>query len=246
MKRLFALAGAFPFLAALHAEERCPVEVKLLLPASTTRAVIASLGFGNEARTRVYLFDTDTLDLLTQGVIIRVRKGGKSDLTVKVRLPKEKQKIANSPSSDQFPCEIDRTRSAANTSFAVARKYAALEVPENGKGIYNLLNTSQIRLLHEAQVSIDWARVMRIASIKSTKWETTTQSPAGSLTLELWEWSAGEVLELSTRVESEAEVSKLADLERLLKINNLSLSASQDTKTNTVLETLAGGTSSPR
>jgi hypothetical protein len=246
LKRLFALIGAFQSLAALHAEERCPVEVKLLLPASTTGAVIASLGFGNETRTRVYLFDTDALDLLTQGVIIRVRKGGKSDLTVKVRLPKEKQKIDSSASGEQFPCEIDRTRTAANTSFAVARKYEAIKVPESGTDIYNLLNTSQIRLLHEAQVSIDWARVMRIASIKSTKWETTTQSPSGSLTLELWEWSAGKVLELSTKVESEAEMSKLADLERLLKVNNLSLSASQDTKTNTVLETLAGRTSRPK
>lgn len=230
----------------MHAEERCPVEVKLLLPASTTRAVIAALGFGNETRTRVYLYDTDALDLLTQGVIIRVRKGGKGDLTVKVRLPEEKQKIANSASSEPFPCEIDRTKSAADTSYAVMRKYEAIKVPANGKSIYNLLNTSQIRLLHEAQVSIDWGRVVRIASIESTKWETTTQSPSGSLTLELWEFSAGKVLELSSKVRPEAEMSKLADLERLLKINNLSLSASQDTKTNTVLETLADRTSKPR
>jgi hypothetical protein len=220
----------------VHAEERCPVEVKLLLPSSTARAVIASLGFGNETRTRVYLFDTDALDLLTQGVIIRVREGVKSDLTVKVRLPKEKQKIENARSGEQFPCEVDRTRSEANTSYAVARKYEAIKVPENGKGIYNLLNASQIRLLHEAQVSIDWVRVIRIASINSTKWETTAQSPSGSLALELWEWSAGNVLELSAKVQSKAGTSKLADLERLLKMNNLSLSASQDTKTNMVLK----------
>jgi hypothetical protein len=207
--------------------------------------VIAALGFGNERRTRVYLFDTDALDLLTQGVIIRVRTGVKSDLTVKVRLPKEKQRIGNSVSGEQFPCEIDRTRSAANTSFAVARKYEGMKVPGNGTGIYKLLNASQIRLLQAAQVSIDWARVTRIASIKSTQWQATTQSPSARLTLELWEWPAGKVLELSTKVEPEAEMSTLADLERLLKNNNLSLSTNQDTKTNTVLETLAERTPRP-
>jgi len=208
--------------------------------------VIASLGFGNETRARVYLFDTDALDLLTQGVIIRVRVGVKSDVTVKVRLPKEEQKIDNSRSTEQFPCEIDRTRSEAITSYAVARKYQAIEVPQNGEGIYDLLTASQTRLLHEAQVSIDWARVVRIASIESTKWETTTQSPSGGLTLELWEWSAGKVLELSAKVDSAGEMSKLADLERLLKINDLSLSAIQDTKTNTVLESVADRASRPR
>ena len=85
-----------------------------------------------------------------------------------------------------------------------------------------------------------------MADINSTKWETTAQSPSGQLALELWEWPAGKVLELSAKVESDAGASKHAELERLVKMNSLSLSASQDTKTSVVLHTLADHTSPPR
>jgi hypothetical protein len=247
LKRVFALIWAILFLApALHAEEKCPVEIKLLLSPPTTQTVIASLGFENETMARVYLFDTDALDLSKQGVIIRVRQGAKNDLTVKVRLPKGSQQVDNPRLRERFPCEIDRTQAGANTSYAVARKYKATKVPQIGNDIYSLLSASQIKLLHEAQVSIDWARVMRIANINSTTWETTAQSPSGKLALELWEWSAGKILELSAKVESDAEASKYAQLEQLVKMKNLSLSASQDTKTSMVLETVADHTSPPR
>jgi hypothetical protein len=187
----------------------------------------------------VYLFDTDALDLLTQGVILRIREGAKNDLTVKVRLPHETHTPEGSGLSEQFPCEVDRTRSEASTSYAVAQKYEVTNVPTNGQHVYKRLNASQTHLLQETQVSIDWSRVKRIASINSTRWKTTSQSPSGGLALELWEWSAGKVLELSAKVEPEAETAKLADLEALLKTNNLPLSTSQDTKTRMVLETLA-------
>jgi hypothetical protein len=247
MVQLFALIGAILFLApALHAEEHCPIEVKLLLSPATTQTVIASLGFENETSGRVYLFDTDALDLLMQGVIVRVRQGAKNDLTVKVRLPKGSQQDDNSRLREQFPCEVDRTRAGANLSYAVGRKYEATKVSEIGNDLYGLLSVSQIKLLHEAQVSIDWGRVMRIADINSTKWETTAQSPSGKLALELWEWPAGKILELSAKIGSDAEASKYAELERLVKRKNLSLSPGQDTKTSMVLETLAAHTSPPR
>jgi hypothetical protein len=245
--RIFALIWSILFLVpVLHAKETCSAEVKFLLSPPTTQTVIASLGFENETVAKVYFFDTDALDLSNQGVIIRVRQGAKNDLTVKVRLPKGGQPVDSSRLREQFPCEIDRTRAGASTSYAVARKYKATMVPEIGNDIYSLLSASQIKLLHEAQVSIDWARVMRIASINSTKWETKAPSPSGKLALELWEWPAGKILELSAKVESDAEASKYAQLERLVKMNNLSLSASQDTKTRMVLETLADHTSRPR
>jgi len=240
LKQVFALIAAILLFApALRAQDKCPVEVKLLLSPPTTQAVIASLGFVNERTGRVYLFDTVGLDLLTQGVIVRVRQGAKNDLTVKVRLPQRNQPVDNSRFRNRFPCEIDRTRAGAYTSYAVGRKYAATKVPEFGNDIYSLLSASQLELLREAQVSIDWARVTRVASINSITWETTAQSPSGKLALELWEWPAGKVLELSAKAGSDAEASKYAELERLVKMNNLSPSASQDTKTSIVLQTLA-------
>jgi hypothetical protein len=240
MKQVCALIGAAVILApALHAQEKCPAEVKLLLSPATPQTVTASLGFGGETMTRVYLYDTEALELLTQGVIIRVRQGAKNDLTVKVRLPNENQRIDKSRLRDRFPCEIDRTQSVTTISYAVARKYVATKVPEMGNDIYSLFNASQIKLLQQAQVSIDWALVTRIADITSTKWQTAARLPSEKLALELWEWPAGRVFELSARVAADAEASKLAELERLVKMHNLPLSTSQDSKTGMVLETLA-------
>ena len=205
MNWVFALIGMILFLCpGVRAEESCPVEIKLLLSPLTTQTVIASLGFKNEAAGRVYFFDTDALDLLMQGVIVRVRQGANNDLTVKVRLPKGDPKV-DSRLRERFPCEIDRNQSGASTSYAIKRRYKATKVPENGSDIYRLLSVSQKELLHEARISLDLVRVVRMADINSTKWETTAQSPFGQLALELWEWPAGKVLELSAKVESNAE-----------------------------------------
>jgi hypothetical protein len=54
----FAFIGAVLSLGfALHGNEKCPAEVKLLLSPPTIETVIASLGFGKETAGRVYFFD---------------------------------------------------------------------------------------------------------------------------------------------------------------------------------------------
>jgi len=238
-KRVFAFACALLFLSpALQAEETCPVEVKLLLSPPTIQTVIASLNFGKETVTQVYFFDTDALDLLKQGVIVRVRQGADNDLTVKMRVPEGNQQVDTTQLREHFPCEIDRTGAGEDTDYSVRCKYKAPQVPETGIDISRLLSSPQERLLREARVSIDWVRVMRIANIKSTKWETTAQSPFRKLALELWEWSAGSILEISTKVSPDSGAATYAELQRLLKMKGLSLSAEQGTKTRAVLETL--------
>jgi hypothetical protein len=244
--RAFGFTCALLFLSCLlQAQENCPVEVKLLLSPPTIQTVIASLGFEKETATRVYFFDTDALDLLKQGVIVRVRQGADNDVTVKVRLS-EDNKVDTSQLHEHFPCEIDLTGAGENTSYAIRRKYKTPQVPEKGKEIFSLLSPPQERLLRDARVSIDWDRVKRIANIESTKWETTTQPPFRKLALELWEWQAGNILEVSTKVGSEAGQTTYAELQRLVRMKSLLLSTSQGTKTRMVLETLTHPTSTPR
>jgi hypothetical protein len=240
MKRSFALIAAilmFPGPAA-QAQEKCPVEVKFLLSTATETA-IASFGFKKETRGRVYFFDTDSLDLLAQGVIVRVRQGANNDLTVKLRRPQGDRGVEDSGLGGRFPCEIDRTRAGAVVSYAVRRQYKTNNLPVSGGDIHDLLSASQNELLHASQVSIDWARVKRIAEISLTKWETPAESASGKLALELWEWRAGKLLEVSAKASHAAEASKYAELERLLRAKDLSLSANQDVKTSVMLETLA-------
>jgi hypothetical protein len=237
-----ALMAVLMFLAVtVRAEEACPVEVKLLLSPPSIQTVIASFDFKQQKGGRVYFFDTQALDLLTRGVIVRIRQGGSNDLTIKVRRPDGSQRDNGSPLHDQFPCEIDRTQAGAATSYAVKRKYSAARVPDTGIDIYNLLSAPQKKLLQEAQVSVDWAHVKRIVTINATKWQTSVESPFGALALERWDWPKGSILELSARAAPSAGLSQYAELERLIQTKSLSLSNSQETKTSKVLQSLSNG-----
>src|SRR5271168_2770060 len=93
--------------SGLHAQENCNVEVKLLLLPAETQAAVAALRGTKERPGRIYFFDTDKLDLLSQGAIVRLRQGAKSDLTVKLRLPNGNKFSAPSERPAGFKCEVD-------------------------------------------------------------------------------------------------------------------------------------------
>jgi hypothetical protein len=240
---VFGVLGFCLLLSPVYAQEKCPVEVKFLLSSPEAQPVIAALSFKKKTESRIYFFDTQSLSLLTQGAIIRIRQGANNDLTVKFRSPKGDSAQDNALLRALFPCEIDRTRARADTSYAVARQYRAAKLPDSGTEVRRVLSSSQQKLLAEAGIQIDWDHVVKIASIRSTKWQTAAQSPYGKLALELWEWSAGKILELSSKAPSASAASKYTEVEDLLKANGLSLNANQATKTTTVLESLANHSS---
>jgi hypothetical protein len=227
--------------SGLQAAEECPVEVKLLLAPPTLQNVIESLNFEGETSGRTYFFDTDELDLLRQGVIVRVRQGANNDLTLKVRLP-EKNEQADDPNlHSHFHCEIDKSGEGENISYSARRKYKVARLPERGTDISTQFSPPQARLLRAAGGSIDWDRVVRIADIKSTKWETSLQ-PFRNLSLELWEWPTGSILEISTKVGPDERQSMFEELKRLVKKKNLTLNSRQGTKTSMVLEAITHST----
>jgi hypothetical protein len=81
----------------------------------------------------------------------------------------------------------------AHVSYSFASGYKA-RVPETGKEVRKLLSAPAN--LHQADVSIDWDQVKRVAAIDSAKW-TTSRDRYGRLA-RTWNWPEG-VLELSTR-----------------------------------------------
>lgn len=238
MRAFVFICAVLSLTSTLRAAEECSVEVKLLLPPPTIQLVIGSLGFQKQAAGRVYFFDTGDLELLKQGVIVRVRQGANNDITVKVRVPGGEGQIGASPLRQQFPCETNRTRDGEDTDYSVGRKYTVQQVPEMGSDISSVLSPLQRRLLREAGASIDWSRVKRIADVKVTKWEGTALSPFSKLTLEMWDWSTGNILELSAKVKPDAGPSKYAELQRLVDMKGLASSPSQGAKTTIVLETV--------
>jgi hypothetical protein len=235
---LFFSCGMFLCCGGLHAQENCNVEVKLLLSPTETQAAVVALGGTKETPGRVYFFDTDALDLLSQGAIVRLRKGARRDLTVKLRPPNGKGFFASSENAADFKCEIDLTGEGANPSYSITSRFAAEQLPQTGYDVSRLLSPGQMMLLNDAKVSADWARVKRIAEISSTDWRTQPQAHVGKLTLELWEWPGGKALELSTKVSSDRGSSTYTELQQLVKKKQLAMSPDQRAKTSIALEAI--------
>lgn len=214
------------------------MEVKLLLSPDETQAAVAALRARKEVAGRIYFFDTDKLDLLSQGAIVRLRQGAKRDLTTKFRPPNGKKLLASTQAGAEFKCEVDLTGEGATSSYSITRQLAPEELPQSGSDVSRLFSSAQIKLFKDAHVSVDWSRVKRIAEITSTDWQTHSQPQVGKLTLELWEWPAGKVLELSTKVASDAGSSAYTTLEQLVRAKQLALSPEQRVKTTIALEAI--------
>jgi hypothetical protein len=236
---IFFLCAAISFCSASHAQERCSAEVKLLLSPMETQPARSALNFTKEVAGFVYFFDTDSLDLHANGVILRLRRGPDSDLTVKLRLPKGKKFFATAGDHEDFKCERDFTGDGAQLSYSIKRKYAAEQLPMTGGDITRLLSQGQKKLLQGAHVSIDWSRVKRVVEIKSTTWETRAQAGERKLTLEAWEWPDGNLLEIATRIRPDDGPSTYAELRELATRSGLSLNPIQGFKTSIVLESVA-------
>jgi hypothetical protein len=236
----FFCSAVLLFCSGLQAQDSCNVEVKLLLSPTESQAAIAALRLKKETSGRVYFFDTDKLDLLFQGAIVRLRQGAKSDLTIKFRARHGKKLFATAEAGGDFKCEVDLTREGANSSYSITRQLAAQELPQTGTDVSRLLSAAQFKLFEDAQVFVDWARVKRVAEITSTDWQTQSQPHLGKLTLELWEWAGGRVLELSTKVPSDAGSSRYAELQQLVETKQLVMSPDQRVKTRIALEAITG------
>ncbi len=214
------------------------MEVKLLLSPTETQAAITALRATRETSGRVYFFDTGALDLLSQGAIVRLRQDAKSDLTVKLRPPNGKKFSTPLESVVGFKCEVDLTREGPNSSYSITTQLGTPALPQTGTDVSRLLSAAQIKLFEDAHVSVDWTRVKRVAEITSTDWQTQSQQHLGKLTLELWEWPGGRVLELSTKVSSDAGSSSYAELQQLVKTRQLAMSSDQRVKTSIALEAI--------
>jgi hypothetical protein len=227
--------------SGLYAQEKCGVEVKILLLPAEIEAAKVALNVKKETAGRVYFFDTDRLDLLSEGAIVRLRQGHHSDLTVKLRPPNGKKNPVSSERHDHFKCEVDLTGGNANLSYSVGTKYDLNQLPESGSDVSRALSSGQRKLLNDAQISIDWTRVKRIAEISASTWQTRAQPHLGKLTLELWEWPGGKILELSTRVPPGAGSSAYMEMQQLAKSKHLSMSSDQRVKTSTALKAIVHG-----
>lgn len=184
------------------AQERCSTEVKLLLSPAEIRVTIATLKAQKKSSRDVYFFDTDRRELLSRGVIVRLRHGSASDLTVKLRQPQDKKFTDPTGGKEDFKCEVDLAGKEVNMSYSIRNKFSGAQIPESGNDIYRAFSRGQRELLRATHMTIDWNQVKRVADVKVTDWEIKLNSPSKKLALELWEWPESEILELSSKAES--------------------------------------------
>jgi hypothetical protein len=225
------LMATFLVVFSLNGQETCAEEVKLLLSPTQLQAAISDLGARGETHSRVYFYDTPRLDLLAKGVILRLREGAGTDITVKFRPLSGEIVLDPSGSRERYKCEVDLVDGVKNQSFSVQKRYIAVKMPVSGEQFFQLLSEGQKKLLESSKAQIDWKRVKRIADIQSTSWTTRRQPPFGKLSLELWEWPSGSVLEVSTKVAPDKGQSTYIELRDLANKHGLVLSLSQRSKT---------------
>lgn len=231
------------FVVMLHrclalAQPGCGVEVKVLLSPEQTKAAVTSLHARKGTVGQVYFFDSSSLDLLSKGVILRLRQGSTGDLMVKVRPPADIEFSDPSGGRENFKCEVDVIGGEEQKSYSILSKFTGQQIPDTGAEIFGMLSSGQKDLLNQANISIDWSLVKRVAGIESKSWRARTPPPFNSLVLELWQWPAGQVLELSTKSSAASGSSTYSQLRHLATEKGLSLSRQQQFKTTLVLQAL--------
>jgi hypothetical protein len=233
--RYLSLLATLLVVTSLRAQKLCSEEVKLLLSPPQVQSAITALNARQETHGRVYFYDTPALDLLSKGVIIRFRDRAEVDLTVKLRpLPGDKL-VDPSGVGDDYRCDVDFNDGLETESFSVMNKYLTAKAPATGEAIFQELSQGQKRLLRDAKVQIDWKRVKRIAEIQSTNWTSRAKPPLGRLSVELWEWPGGSVLEVSTRVATDGRLATFVELRDLANKKGLTLNTNQRSKTEIAL-----------
>jgi hypothetical protein len=230
------LMATFLLVFSLDGQETCNEEVKLLLSSTQVKAAIPALQARGETHERIYFYDTPDLALLAKGVILRLRESAEIDITAKLRPPSGETFLDPSGGRERYKCEVDLNDGVENQSFSVQNRYVAATMPETGEELFHLLSEGQKKLLDDSKVQIDWKHVKRIAEIQSTNWTARAHPPFRKLSLELWEWPGGSVLEVSTKVAPDAGQSTYVELRDLANKNGLVLSTNQRSKTAIALE----------
>jgi hypothetical protein len=238
---VWALAGAVwlaPVCAA-HGQKTCDEEVKLLLSPAQVRVAVSALGARRETHGDIYFYDTPDLDLLAKGVVLRLRAREEIDLTAKLRPVSGARFSDPTGGKERYKCEVDLNDGVEAESFSVQNRYVSAKAPTTGEELRQLLSEGQKKLLEDSKVEIDWKRVRRMTEIRSTSWVTSAKGSLGKLSLELWEWPGGSLLEVSAKVAPDAGQASYVELQDIAKKNGLAVSKDQHPKTKTVLEQIA-------
>jgi hypothetical protein len=243
LKSLRGLSGALILLCGPQTTlAQCRAEAKLVVSPSHVRTSVAALHATAKSQRQIYLYDTDGLELLVHGVILRLRTGARGDMTVKLRWDNNDPDRPHE-SGRSTKCEVDIVGNAALTSHSLVTRWTHESAPRTGEALHAALSIAQQQLLATTGVAIDWHRVKRIAEIRATQWQVRGSVSLNEVSIELWEWPSGKVLELSAKADNpENGQSKLGLLQRMALARGLVIEEDQKPKATIVLNAISTST----
>ena len=221
---------------------QCRAEAKLLVSPGHVRTSVAALHATAKSQRQIYLYDTDGLELFLHGVILRLRTGARGDLTIKLRGDNNNPERTREKGKST-KCEVDVVGSAALTSYSLVTGWKHESGPRTGEALYAALSVAQQQFLARAGIAIDWHRVKPIAEIRATEWRVRGNGSLSEVSIELWEWPSGKVLELSAKADNpENGQSKLDLLLRMALASGLVIEEDQEPKATIVLHAITSAT----
>lgn len=228
------------------------VELKFVVKEAQIPEALKRFPPDNKIEKRnIYFLETDDLAISRKGIILRLRQnpGKKDDSTVKLRgkeavdLPD--QEFPLSDNGEESKLETDRVIGGKEArSFSITVKQRGGEVADLREGkreLKELFSDKQEKFLSKYAQGVDWRNARLLGPVKAEKWEFRSDGFPYELTAELWHLPGCEqeqMLEFSTKVDQSDAKGAERDLLELMKKKDVALSASPESKTQTVLKCL--------
>jgi hypothetical protein len=221
------------------------VELKVTVPESAHRSTIAALGIDPlQAQIRqVFFFDTPTLDLDKQGVVVRARRiqNKGDDAVVKLRPVVPDNLAPEIRQSPNFTVEVDALPGGFVCSGAMKRALDGTEVLKvvvDGRPLRKLLSKEQRALYaeHVQGVELDDLSILGPIFVLKGRFVGFDRR----LVAEMWLYPDGSrILELSTKCRPDEPFQVAAQARAFFAERGIDISGEQQTKTRKALRFFA-------
>jgi hypothetical protein len=230
------------------------VELKLTVPESDHRSTVTQLGMDPlDAELRqVFFFDTPSLALNEQGVVVRARriqgKGGDSVIKLRPVVPSElPDDLRNSPN---LGVEVDAMPGGyvCSASLKTARGNDEVQTVARGERPLRKLFSKEQRRFFSAHApeGMELDELTLLGPILVLKLKFRPADYDRKLVAELWSYpDNSRILELSTKCAPEEAFQVSVDSKAFLRDRGVELSGEQQTKTKTALEYFSKNLSAP-
>jgi hypothetical protein len=194
-------------------------------------------------RRHIFFFDTKTLALFKQGVVLRARevKGNEDDSTVKIR-PVDPKKVADKWGRlPGFKMEADGVgdRLIRSASLSVEQDDGEIRaVAQKLRSIKKLFSDEQESFLAEmSHLSVGFEALEVLGPVDALRWKVKHRGLPYPITAERWTLpDRDDLLEVSIKVPTAQAAAASAAFDRFLKELKLKPQGGQETKTRKALE----------